>query len=488
MSTELAPGAHDAAITRFSSTAMTELSPMLTGMPWIDGFQIGAGVDAITGGITGSAIERSAVEEARTKTSSEHYAFVQSQRDLSNEIEVAASGRYNIEGVTVSASVEYLTKVHYSELAVTLIVRYESHCVDYDRPTAVVLTDKARALLADPARFRHAYGDYFVAGGRRASRFTAVYTCQSQTVDQMQDFKSRIGANMPDVFSAEGSARFKQTAASSNVSISTHVFMEGYDGTAPNGPWTPEKVIDALGWFKQHEKGVYLSALLQHYSTIEPSYPRTIDVAPQAFAELRRLYLSVWDVRAQYDSCPRHYQEQLTGEFRTLTTGLEANQATLATDVQERGATQSRADLLGARLKGVFDRLEFYLRVKQAVAGEPAKDHAIEEGTGQQSWPYGYRVWSKSNAVVIHRHDSRYEEKWQIGWREANIGFSDPNAIVVGWEVVSDWGDGTNGQWWKTTDQNLLQDRAWVHVKSQYDRGCAWTIVVSYVDAADYQF
>ncbi|MBB4661163.1 hypothetical protein [Conexibacter arvalis] len=480
----------DEALVRFSGTSRTELNPVLAGIPWLDGFELRAGVDAVTGGITGSALEKTPVDEWRTKTSSEQYTFIQSQRDLSNEIEIGASGRYNIEGVTVSASVEYLTRVHYSELAVTLIARFESHCVDYDRLAEARLTDRARRLLeSDPERFRYAYGDYFVAGGRRASRFTAVYTCTSRTVDKMQEFKSRIGASMPEVFSAEGSARFKETARSSDVDISTHVFMEGTDGDYPGGgQWTPDKVIEALAWFKQHQRGVYLTALLCHYNTIEPSYPRTVDVAPQAFAELRRLYLSAWDVRAQYASCPPHYKEQLSGEFRTFTSRLEASKDDLVTDVKLRGDMQQACDLLGARLKAVYDRLEAYLRVTQAVRDEPRKDEAIEEGTGRQSWLYGIRDWVKSDAVTIHRNDSRYEEKWQIGWREATIGFSNSKALVVGWEVVSDWGDGTNGQWWKTTEQNLLRDQAYVHVKSQYDRGCAWTLHVYYVDAVDYQF
>ncbi len=477
------------ALNRFAGSARTELSPVLAGIPWLEGMALRGGVDAVTGGITGSALEKAAVEEARTKTSNEHYTFIQSQRDLTNEIEVAVSGRYNIEGVTVSGSVEYLTRVHYSELAVTLIARYESQCTDYDRLVDPRLTDRAQRLIeSDPQRFRYAYGDYFVAGGRRASRFTAVYTCTSKSVEKMQEFKSKIGAELPAVFSVEGSSRFKQAASSTDVSISTHVFMEGYDGVPPGGQWTPDKVIEALDWFKQHERGIYLTALLNHYNTLEPTFPRSVDVAPQIFAELRRLYLGVWDVRAAYGSCPGHYKEQLTPEYRQLTTGVEANQADLPTDGRLRADTQSECDRLAARLKAVYDRYEFYLRVSQAVRTEPGKDQAIEEGPGQQTWLYGYREWTKSTAVTIRRNDSRYQADWQIGWREATIGFSDPKALVVGWEVVSNWGDGTNGQWWKTTDQNILRDQAWVHVKSLYDRGCDWTIRVYYVDAIDYQF
>jgi hypothetical protein len=58
----------------------------------------------------------------------------------------------------------------------------------------------------------------------------------------------------------------------------------------------------------------------------------------------------------------------------------------------------------------------------------------------------------------------------------------------VGWQVISNWGDGPNGCWWKETNQILGSDHAAVHVKSQYDRGCDWSLRVYYVEAKDYQF
>lgn len=467
---------------------VTELSPTIAGIPWADGFALGKGVDAITGDLTGAALKQFAVKESTTKSSSEHYRFVQSDSDLNTEVEASASGKYNIDGVTVSGSTKYLTKIKYSELAITLLATYEVQFEGYDVPDAYELTDDAKRLLDKPEQFRHAYGDYFIAGAQRRARFTGVYVCQAQSAEKMDEFKASFGAEAPEVFSAEGSARFMQAASSHNISINADLYMEGYEGTEPSGPWDPQKIMQALSWFKEHQHGVKMATLLQHYSTLVPTYPRSVDIAPHVFVDLRRLYTTVWDVRALYGSSPAVYQRRLQTQFTNLVSEVEANQAILATDLDKRAGCEQAAQVLRSQLGDIFDREDFYFKVRKAVPTEPPKGSVIEEGTGQQTWMYGFSVYTKSPAVSIHTWSQTYRDNWHIGWRETTMEFASDTALVVGWEVVSNWGDGTNGEWQKTRDQNLLTSRAGVHVKSQYDRGCDWTLKVYWVDAADYLF
>jgi hypothetical protein len=134
--------------------------------------------------------------------------------------------------------------------------------------------------------------------------------------------------------------------------------------------------------------------------------------------------------------------------------------------------------------------MDFYSKVKNAIRQEPAKDVKIdEEESGPQIWMYGYSVYSKSDAVVIHQTTKNYTEKWQFGRREATLEFGpDPNSLIVGWQVISNWGDGTNGTWYKANDQILMTNHGAVHVRSEYDRGCDWSVVFYFVDAEDYQF
>lgn len=467
----------------------TELDQVIAGLPWAGDLIFGSGVDAITGGASGSAIKAFKPEINTGKTSSESFRLIQDDSDLEREIEASASGKYNIEGIKVSVSTSYLQKIKISELSFTLIAEYESEINKYDEADTYLLTDQARDLIYEPEKFRKAYGDYFVSGGKRSSRFIATYSCQSTSVKSMDEFKASFSGEAPEVFSAEGSVRFMQSASKYNIQMSVDLTMEGYKGASPGAPWTPEKIVEALAWFKANEQGIYLQAKLKHYSTIDPRYPRTINVAPAIFVELRQLYSKVWDIRSRNDSVPEYYQQQYKEAFRALTYGVEASQHELATDLAKRQDFQQKADILLSDYNDVFARMDFYQKVKNIVGGEPPEGHVINEGTGRQVWNYGFDVYSKSPAVVIHQTTLAYRDTWRLGWREKTLEFGpDGKYLMVGWNVVSNWGDGTNGAWYKAVDQILLTDHAAVHVRSLYDRGCDWSLVLYYVDSKDYQF
>ncbi len=474
------------------TSGITELDQVIAGLPWSDAFTFGSGVDAVTGATTGSAIKQFKPDMDTGKNSRESLRIIQSQSELEREVETSASGRYNIEGVKVSAATQYLNRIQYSELSFTLVAEYESEISKYDEAETYKLTDQAKDLINDPKdheKFRQAYGDYFVSGGKRSSRFIALYTCQSMSVKSLDEFKASFGGEMPGVFSADGSVKFMQAAKKYNITTSFYVTMEGYEGTAPSGPWTPEVIFKALEWFKAHEKGNYLEAKLRHYSTIDPKYPRTINIAPAVFVELKQLYAKVWDIRSRNDSAPEYYQEQYKESFRAVTYGVEASQHELANDLDKRQELQQHADILLSNYDDVFARMDFYLKVKNIAGSEPAKDQVIEEGTGQQVWNYGFDVYNKSGAVVIHQTKLNYKEDWHVGHREKTFEFGpDGQYLIVGWKVISNWGDGTNGSWYKAINQILLTDHAAVHVKSIYDRGCDWSLVLYYVDSKEYQF
>jgi hypothetical protein len=281
-----------------------------------------------------------------------------------------------------------------------------------------------------------------------------------------------------------------QATQKCNVSVSTDLYMQGYSGIPPNGPWTPDKVVKALGWFKKNEQGIDLAAKLRHYSTIEPTFPRTVGVSPEVFADLHGLYTTVWDVRSGYASMPRHYQDRYKQEFRELDEGVMANQHALATDSGKRLQFRRLADALLSKINDVFSRMDFYHKVKSKVGAEPGKDQVVVEGTGQQKWLYGYSTYTKSNAVVINKMEMRHSEKgkaFDFCQHTFEFGPDDKN-LIVGWEVVSNWGDGTNGEWSKVVDQILLTGHAAVHVKSQLFRGFDWTVWFYYVAARDYDF
>jgi hypothetical protein len=461
----------------------TNLEPVIE-IPWPGLGNPGDGVDAITGGITGSAIKKFTPKEFTIKSSNEKYRFIQNERDVDREIEISASGKYNIWGVKIGASMSYLNKLEYSETAITLVAQYESRFNDYDEAESYELTAEAKKLMSEPEQFRRAYGDYFISGGMRVARFTAIYNCTSKSVKEMNEFKASLNASAPDVFSAEGSTGFKKTASQHNISIASEVIMEGYTGESPTGPWTPENIPAALAWFKQHEKGTYFQAKLKHYSTVVPTYLRLVNVEPDVFVLLRKLYTVLWHMRARYNACPEIYQKEYGDDYVDIDTGVVANQDRLPTDLDKLSEYQRKLDILRSELDDVLERRDFYYKVLEEAATEPRQ--GVHNG-GSSMWRFGFVDYNMSNAVVINKQEMKYCVKYKIGYREADIGNSpDDSVIIVGWDVVSHRHN--NGHWQKAVSQILGTNQAKIHVKSEYDRGCHWSLVAYYVNARDYLF
>ena len=135
------------------------------------------------------------------------------------------------------------------------------------------------------------------------------------------------------------------------------------------------------------------------------------------------------------------------------------------------------------------ERKEFYFKVAALIGTEPEKDKGIDDTTTATKWHYGFSSYPQSPAVVIHSDSLRYAENWHIGWREKTLEDGpDGSKLFAGWEVVSNWSGGQNGEWWKTVDQILLTDHAAVHIRSRYGHGCDWTVNFYWVDSKDYQF
>lgn len=62
------------------------------------------------------------------------------------------------------------------------------------------------------------------------------------------------------------------------------------------------------------------------------------------------------------------------------------------------------------------------------------------------------------------------------------------NTLIVGWELISNWGDGTNGYWWKEKPQIIMTANPAVRIQSRAGRGFDWNLKIYYVNANDYQF
>ncbi len=466
----------------------SHLDSVVSNLPWGDAFDIGLGLNAVTGEVLGAAIKKPNIKDEEVKSSQYYYHFISTEAELEQQIEVSAKGKYNMDGVNLSASASYLNQIKFSETSITLIAHYSSTFSGYDEADKYELTDEALKLIEDKDKFREIYGDYFVAGHRRGSRFTAVFRCETKSASQLHKFRATVGADTPDVFSAEGSVKFKNAATENDVNISIKVEAVGYKGVLPAVPEDPEGIIKLLEWFKENELGVPVRAKLYHFSQLYSGFSAEVPIAPATFVALNQLYLTHWKIKNGLASIPSYYQKQYETEVSNFESELNAYSNTLAKNTTEREKLMLRANALYEDLRAVLERQDFYFSVAGQVAKEPKKDKLITcVDCGPKAWLYGYSTYNQSNAVSIHSIKKHYNKKWGPTVRAHTFNIDpDQTKLIVGWEIRGNLSNA--GEWKKISDQVILKNSASVWAQSDFWGDFDWTLHIYYVDAADYIF
>jgi hypothetical protein len=365
----------------------------------------------------------------------------------------------------------------------------------------------------DREAFRHTYGDYFVAGTKRAAQFIAVYHMRTAKKKELDRVKSQLGvkADVPEVDingTADFNAKFEQTVKQNKIEYDIDVYMDGYKGAYqmenPSKGWTTKEVYRALNWFRANEDGKPYMAKLLHYSQIAPGYRRTVNIDPEVFAELNRLYAHVWQVRALDKGLPPVATEKWRREIDNFIRDVTTNQGSLATDLRLRNELTGKGNELVSNLGKASARKAFFDEIMSCRQSEPSTGSSA--GGRKQPWEYGYTpddvYWAQvvrgANGALDIKSEKReldvvYEFfRHGLGKRqEGALEINDPTntKLIVGWTVISNWGDDPNGSWWKETNGPiLLGTRGAVRVRGEETRGTHWTVIYYVVNNADYPF
>lgn len=452
--------------------------------PWRREYVLGIGVDAVTGQLRASGVKKFTVQDTSPLTASYVYSLVQNESDLSTLISGSAKGSYNIEGVTVTAGTSFLNSVKVNELSVTLVAQ-----VQVQRTQHSLASSYALATPPEPD-FRDKYGDYFVAGYRGASSLYAVYQCSFRSVEQRSKFTATLAAKVPEVMTAEGSTEFEKTAKDCSANVSVYISAQGVNSPIPSPPadtgWSPAQVVKTLlPWFEKSQVPDPFEVYLMHYSLVDPTIPRTVPIAPKVFTDLALLYDRFWLCRSLYLTCPDFGRAGVELAFKKLQTQIEGGQSTLPENPEQIGALAAQCEEVLAALRGVNNRQVFASMLEAAAKTEPNRGVLIDADKGRVRWNYGFSQ-APMAGIDISSLSQSVREDWRIGWREHTFTQSDATKLLVGFDVICSWTDGTGGDWRKDSDQIIGRKSGAIYVKSDYDRGYNWTVVWYFVDARLY--
>jgi len=508
---------------------VTDLAPDVLDVRWSDAFQLGGGINAVTGRSAGMAIKPTTPVLKEAKSSEETVNVVTDEKTLKREIDASISCKYNIfTGVKANGMLRYLNNLDASGTSTTVVDKFISN-TGYEEAGPYELTDEAKStMLRDPEAFRNTYGDYFVAATKRAAQFVAVYHIRTTKKKDLDEVKSKIGvtADVPKTDikgTADFNAKFKQVTVQKSFEYDIDVYMDGYTGPGyqvkdPKKGYTPEDVINALNWFKRKEQGQPYMAKLVHYSSIAPGYRRTIPYDPEVFAELKRLYGHLWEVRALEKALPPvfwevqeeldkarrpGFKETLRKTIDNFISEVENNQTALVTERQLRNELRSKGQEFVSILGNAAARKAFFDEVMSCRQSEEATGSRNRCRSALEPWEHGYTpdqpYWAQvvraaNGAVDINSVKRDLDVTYNLGKhglgnrQEASLAINDPKQLIVGWTVKSNWGD-TNGSWWKETGSPiLLSTRGAVRAQGEPTRGTNWTVTYYVVNTPDYPF
>jgi hypothetical protein len=140
-------------------------------IPWQEDFDLGGGIDALSGKTRPRAFEYI----APLKPTEEGHVFVSGADIIHNLDEQRSDTRVDMSAtINLSSPATIGAKLDYKQLRTfSSSALFEEHWIDgkYDFEQAALhdfkLTDAAQKAVEDPERFRERYGDYFICGFQR---------------------------------------------------------------------------------------------------------------------------------------------------------------------------------------------------------------------------------------------------------------------------------------------------------------------------------
>lgn len=472
--------------------SVTHLPPSISDLAWLDPYNMGYGLNAVTGSISPKSavdITNSSVNSAKNFTVNQKVQSISNESDYKSEMNLSGNVEFNIGAGKASSETSYLSSVDYSETTTTIIAHSNRYSSDYEKINLdnLKLTDDAQKLLdQDINKFRDIYGDYFVSGATVGCSLVAMYVCTATSTESMKDFKESASASYGNLFSSKGTAEFLNTAKSHNI---TTTFKYTIYGANKDIPINLDDIPSALSWFNdpKNTENIPQKAFITHYSEIVPNFPQTVPVESSIFVAIQNLYALNNLVKDRYLNCPGSYASEYTSDYTNLQNTIFSNSSELPNNMNLITKATEDANSLLSNLNNVYDRNDFYRETQSEQSKEPKKSSA-NDAEHSNSWSYGYNSTTPPvKNVPIQSHTLSYNKDWKSGHRNHVFDSGTENTeLIVGWSIKSDKGD--NGSWTKNVDTILLGHQLEITLESDFDRGIDYSVTYYTVPSQLFNF
>jgi hypothetical protein len=272
------------------------------------GMKLGFGYDLLTGTpLTSPAVQGtvSAIPSAMGQDVISSFLRITDLETLHQELGVNVDAGGSYFGISADVKVDYARQCNVSQFATHVMVRVsvQDAFENFDAP---VLTDDAKALLADPSkntRFRERFGDIFIDGLQKGGEYFATWEIVSVDEAVREAIATKVEASFNDLLVAahlDVSVQTAKTTTSSHVEVHVHVMQKG---AVDHTDQTMEEILKKAHDFPPTVAGQHASAF-----AVSLADYKTLNLPSDQFNFL--------DIQNQRDVLAEHAQKRF--EFLTL--------------------------------------------------------------------------------------------------------------------------------------------------------------------------
>lgn len=326
-------------------------------IPFVDGMELGLGIDDLTGDVGSLAAvtyndATAAVGdegmEARYDTS-----LVQTAEQMyqSVGVDVAAEGRYGL--FSASGKFSFMEQSRFSSTATFLVARADIQR-SFTRIKDPVPVDDAKQLVRDGKQetFRKRYGDFFIRGIKSGGEFIAVISITSSTTEDERKLAASLKASF-DGLVASGSVSVKmqeeQQELRSRSDVRVTIYQRGGSGDQISYAGTVDEVLSRLKSFArsvQESPKAYSVQAASYETLVFPDAPNWFDIsrAQQVLEDCLRKRLQLLTARNDIEAVllhPEHFQDppdratlsQWSTEVTATLNALDAHTSTVINSI-----------------------------------------------------------------------------------------------------------------------------------------------------------
>ena len=202
---------------------------------WQPGMEYGRGFSDVTQSIIQGSNCLESFDTTWFGSAEENYEFilVQSEDDLSKNLNISGSISLGYEMISGSISGSYLNTYNKNSNSVFLLISYESKSGTYNVDNAVVSPDYKSMYDSDPNNFRKVCGDKFLVSATFGGQFLGLLEIKTNSLSEKRDIEAQLkGSYNGGVISVKVEGSFNQSLDSvlKQYSATVHVASRGGAG------------------------------------------------------------------------------------------------------------------------------------------------------------------------------------------------------------------------------------------------------------------